>query len=238
MTALYRREFHSYFRHFKGYLFLALFYLFSGTLFIRYNILVGSGDLKPLFSKNVVAILFLIPLLTMDSFAKDQKNGIYHVLYSAPISRRQWVSAKFLAAWSVFGLGVFSYVWYGWILNYFQATNWAYISGNIFATLLLGGALLAMGQCASLFTTRPWVAAFIYYSLVFVMISADLYADTTTNSFFSMLVGSLSLPRQYFLFTAGIFSIPIVFFYLGVIVLFLFLSVRMLEHRRWKEDAV
>jgi len=86
MTAIFKREFRSYFHTVLGWLFVAVTLFFLSLYFFVYNLLQGY----PYFGYTIQSVIFLyvitIPILTMRIFAEEKKNKTDQMLYTAPVS--------------------------------------------------------------------------------------------------------------------------------------------------------
>ena len=106
MRALVLREIQSFFSSLLGYTVVAVFLLFS-SLFLwlfpgGWNILdSGMASLDPFFAMAPWVLMFLIPAVTMRSFAEEHRAGTLELLLTRPLTEGQVVLAKFLGAWAV-----------------------------------------------------------------------------------------------------------------------------------------
>ena len=106
MRALVLREIQSFFSSLLGYTVVAVFLLFS-SLFLwlfpgGWNILdSGMASLDPFFAVAPWVLMFLIPAVTMRSFAEEHRAGTLELLLTRPLTEGQVVLAKFLGAWAV-----------------------------------------------------------------------------------------------------------------------------------------
>ena len=97
MLAVLRREMSNYFTSPIGYIFLAVFYFFSGMFFtsvLAYN----STDITNVFSSLFTVLIFIIPLLTMRSMSEEKKQKTDQLLLTSPVKLGGLVFGKFLAA--------------------------------------------------------------------------------------------------------------------------------------------
>ena len=98
MRAVYRKEMRQYFRSPVGYVFLAIFLFINAFYFLLQNLLTRSGDITDYFQVVVTLEMFLIPMLTMRSFAEERKQRTDVLLLTMPVDCRAVVLGKFLAA--------------------------------------------------------------------------------------------------------------------------------------------
>ena len=132
---------------------------------------------------------------------------------------------KFLAALLVYVIAISITLAYALVLSVFVSLNWAVIISSYFGILLLGAALIAVGMFISSLTESQLVAAI-------VTIVVDVASLMPTTSLQNLIMG-LSMADHYGNFTMGILDFADAFFFLSIIALFIFLTSRVLEKRRW-----
>ena len=101
MSAIYKREFMSYFTSPVGYAVLAAFMFFSGIFFYYQCLYTGTTSMSGVFQSMFLIVMFIIPLITMRSFADDRKNKTDQALLTAPVGIPAIVISKFLSALSI-----------------------------------------------------------------------------------------------------------------------------------------
>ena len=106
MSAVYRKEMRQYFHSVIGYVFLAIFLFINAFYFLLQNLLTRSGDITDYFQATITLEMFLMPMLTMRSFSEEKKQKTDLLLYTMPVDCGHVVLAKFLAAESMFLLGL------------------------------------------------------------------------------------------------------------------------------------
>ena len=233
MTAIIRRELSSYFSSPIGYIFLAVFYVFSGFYFMVTTLGPRTTDLAGVFGSLFTIVLFLIPLLTMRLFSEDLKHRTDQALLTAPINLTSLVLGKFFAAVFVFALGLSITLVYGVIIATFAPPNWASIWGNYAALLLLGMALISVGMFISSMTENQVIAAVGVFAVSLLLLFIDALSGIVSSPFVLMLLRSLSFMLRFDGFTSGLFDLSSAMFFFSVSLVFVFLTVRVLERRRW-----
>ena len=131
MLSIFKREFNSYFTNPMGYVFLAVFYFFSGMYFsmiLKYN----TTDITVVFSYLFQVLMFIIPLLCMRLMSDEKRQKTDQLLLTSPVSITGLVMGKFLAALAIYAIGLAVTVVYAIILSFFATPEWAVIVGNIF----------------------------------------------------------------------------------------------------------
>ena len=238
MGAIYRREVRSCFKTPLGYVFSAVFLMAAGALFYMYtfhNQLSSAkpADLGSYFVTLITIMMILIPLLTMKTFADEKKIGTEQLLLTAPVSLESIVAAKFCAAYTVFaGTFLFSCVNLVAIRLYGTPNN-GVIIGYIIGLLLVGAAFTSIGIFFSSITENQITAAVLSIGFIFLMISANSLNDSITWGWLRTALNWISVNRRFANFTYGLFDLSSAVYYISVAAVFLFLTVRVIERRRY-----
>lgn len=233
MTAIFGRELSAYFKSPIGYVFIAISFLFSGFFFWLFALSNGSTDTSTVFLAMFYVYMIFVPVLTMRLMADENKQKTDQLLLTAPIGLPRLVVGKFLSAYGVFMLGDLIMLIYGVVLSCFAAVNWALIWGNFLALALVGGVFVSVGIFVSSLTESQMVAAIGSMAANVAIALINVIASVIPVKFLSDIVESISVFDRYLEFTRGMFSLGNVIFFISVIVIFLFLTVRVLEKRRW-----
>lgn len=233
MTAIIKRELKSYFLSPVGYVFLAVFYLFAGLYFFSYTLLYNTADLSGVFSQLFTVVLFLVPILTMRLFSEERRHRTDQALLTAPIRLPALVMGKFLASVLMFLTGMLVLPVFGLVITFFTMPNWAEIVGSFLGMLLLAMALISIGMFISSLTESQVVAAIGSFAVSLFLVMFSSMTPLVQDPQMLRLARGLSFMARYHRFTAGIFDLTGVLFFLSVCAIFIFLTVRVLEKRRW-----
>ncbi len=233
MGAIFRREVLSYFTSPIGYIFLAAFYASSAVIFSVNSLENGSTKLDSVFAQLMIILIVLIPILTMRTISEEKKNKTDQCLLTSPVSLFGIVAGKFLAAFLIYVLGVAITLVYAVVVSAFAAPDWTVILGNIVGLVLLGAAFIAVGIFCSSFTENQIVSAVVSFIALIVLYLFTTIGNLIPVEFISNIFSKLSFWERYYGFTYGLFDLSNVLFFISAAVVFLFLSVRVLERRRW-----
>ena len=233
MFAIFKRELKAYFTSPLGYVFLAIFYAFSGLFFYIFSLSVGSTDISSVFLMMFIVLMVFVPLLTMRLLSEDKKQKTDQLILTAKVSLLSIVMGKFLAAYAIFAIGVAVMPVYGFVMSTFATVSWLPIWGNTVGLLLLGGIFVSIGLFISSLTENQMIAAIggIYINLMILLMNT--LKSALPNGFLQDVLSSISVYSRYSEITSGIFSLSSLIFFVSVIFIFLFLTVRVLEKRRW-----
>lgn len=233
MGAIFRREVQSYFISPIGYIFLAAFYAFSAFFFATSSLAQGSTKMNTMFSQLMIILVVLIPILTMRTMSEDKKSKTDQCLLTAPVSLGGIVAGKFLAALLVYTCAVAITVVYAVILSAYAEMDWLVIIGNIVGLELFGASFIAVGIFCSSLTENQVVAAVISFISILALNMLSLIGNLVPWNWLETVCTNLSFYERYSGFTYGLFDLSNVLFFISAIVVFLFLTVRVLEKRRW-----
>lgn len=235
MSAIFRREFKTYFTTPIGYVVLAMMFGLSGYDFFRYNLASGYADLSYVFGSVLSYLLLLVlPLLTMRLMSDDKRQKTDQALLTAPVSLTGIVLGKFLAAFLLFTIGISILLVFAIIIATKITPDWLVIMGNFFGLLLLGGMIIAVGLLISCLTESQFVAALGTFLASFALLMIDSVGSLFSGSKWVVSVTDfLSISQRYSNFVQGLMQYDDIIFFISMIALFLFLTVRILDRKRW-----
>ncbi len=244
MGAIYKREMKAYFTSSIGYIFVAVFLAVSGFAFsmltLQYTVGGQDMDLGMYFTILIFIFSIIIPLLTMKSFSEERKMKTEQLLLTSPVSLAGMIVAKFLAAYTIFVGSYLASCSYYFVLFRYQPD--ALVLPNLSVTLLgysiaiilLGGAFIAAGIFISSLTENQIVAVMgTLVVLMFFLLCSFLNNYINVYAIRAVL-SWLSIYSRFVNFTYGYFDFAAVAYYASIMFIFLFLTVRVYEKRRWE----
>lgn len=158
MTAIFKREFKSCFTGMIGWVIAAVSLFFLGLYFTNRNLLYASSDFASVLYTMTMILLFLLPAISMRSFAEERKNKTDQLLLTSPVSIPAIVAGKFLAELAVFALPLATAVVMPLLLQAFGTVSLVAAYSALLGYLLLGGACLAVGTWISALTENQILA--------------------------------------------------------------------------------
>ena len=232
MRAIFKREFKAYFTSPMGYIILAIMLFFLGQSFFSI-MLADYGNLSYVFVLVNTYTMLIPPLITMRLFSEEKKQKSDQLLFTSPVSIFKIVMGKLLAAFSLFSLCYAITIVFQLIIATLTEVNLLMYLNSVFGTLLIGFALLSIGIFISSLTESQIIAAIlgIITSLGIMMI--DYLGSIFDISIITTICNYLSFVTRYNTFLSGIFDFSNVIFFLSVAALFIFLTTRTLEKKRW-----
>ena len=235
MSAIFKREFKTYFTSPIGYVVLAMIYGLSGYYFFMYNLANGYADLSYVFSSVMTFLLLLVlPVLTMRLMSDDKRQKTDQALLTAPVSLTGIVLGKFFAALLLFTIGISIMLVFAVIIATQITPDWLVVFGNFFGLLLLGAMIIAIGLLISCLTESQFVAALGTFLASFALLMVDSIGSMLSSSTVAVAVTDfLSVSQRYSTFTGGLMQYDDVIFFVSMTALFLFITVRVLDRKRW-----
>lgn len=158
MTAIFKREFKSCFTGMIGWVIAAVSLFFLGLYFTNRNLLYASSDFASVLYTMTMILLFLLPAISMRSFAEERKNKTDQLLLTSPVSIPAIVAGKFLAELAVFALPLAAAVVMPLLLQAFGTVSLVAAYSALLGYLLLGGTCLAVGTWISALTENQILA--------------------------------------------------------------------------------
>ena len=234
MIAIAKRDFKSYFSSPIGYVCVAVVLAFFGFFFFQVLAVGSSAYISSyVYSTMFIWCMMVIPIITMQTFSNERKNKTDQALITAPVSVTSIVMGKFLAAFAVYALIIAGSLLPCIVISFVGAPNWNLIVGNVVASLLYGAAMVAIGVFISSLTESPIIAAIGAFAVAIFLMIIDTVSSSISVTFLSKIVSWISFNARYTPFTQGLFSLSNAVFFVSVTAIFVFLTARRLESRRW-----
>ena len=233
MLAIYKRELRSYFTSPMGYIFCAVFLVVNNIFFYLMNIYSQTSDLTSIFSNMLFMLMFIIPLLTMRSLSEETKQKTDQLLLTAPVNIWQIVTGKFLAAMTVFVIALMgTLVWPVIVTMYGNPAAYT-ILGNYVAVIFAVSTFIAIGVFISALTSSQIIAAIVSFCVFLAIYFLQAIASVVDQPLVQNILNWISIFSRYQNFTLGLFSLADILYYISFTVVFLFLTTRVIEKKRW-----
>jgi ABC-2 type transport system permease protein len=233
MLSIYKRELRAYFTSPIGYIFVAVFLAISAALFCYTTLFSLSADLTSYFSYMIFVFIILLPLLTMRLFSEERKQRTEQLLLTAPVSIFSMVAAKFFAAYTVFGGSMLVSSVPFLLLYHYADVKTAIVLGNLVAVLLVGMAFIAIGVFISALTENQLAAAVGTIGILLAFMVIGMLNSIIPVYFIRMILSCVSVFSRFQNFTQGVLDVSALVYYLSVTVVFLFLTMRVYDKRRY-----
>jgi ABC-2 type transport system permease protein len=241
MLVIFKHEIRHFFAHLTGYLIIGLFLLISG-LFLwilkgPYNIFDnGFADLGGFYLLAPLVFLFLIPAITMRSFAEEKRSGTFELIMIKPVSSWQVVIGKFLGCACLLLLALLPTLSYIWTLRSLVVDNNSLDIGVLLSSylglFLVGLAYIAIGLFLSAVSQNQVVAFLITLLCCWLVYSGiDSLATLFNGNTYSM-ISSLGMRSHLETMALGIISLGDILFFVSLVGLFLYLTTFYINRHR------
>lgn len=249
------RELKAYFSSLTVYVVMVVFLLMTGYFF--YNLLASFSMLsvqaqadpmlarqyqllnlnetvvRPLFGSISIILLLMTPLLTMRLFAEEKKSGTIELLLTFPVNDIDVVLGKYLACLAVLLSMIALTLSFPVVLVLLGQPEVKPIITGYLALVLLGAAAVALGMFSSSLTENQIVAASISFGTLFFFWLIS-YSVPLVSPGLGQFLSYLSINEHIASMSKGVIDSEDLAYYLGFVVLFLFLTLRSLETHRWR----
>ena len=245
--ALLRRELSSFFLSLTGYVIIAAVTLLVGLSFVVLITGVGSDPftepVTEMFYSTFYFWLILLlatPVITMRLFALEKASGTFETLMTTQVSDSQVVVAKFSAAVIFYMVAWLPLLACLFIVKHFTSQAGALDAGTVggmyLGIFLIGCVFLSLGCLASSLSQSQMTAAMVSFVLGVSLFSLAYLAKGTpvTGRWQTQVLAYFNLFEQMHDFARGAVDTRALIFYITATFLFLFLTLRVVESRRWK----
>ena len=245
--ALVRRELSAFFQGPTGFIIIAAVMFLIGLGFLV--VLSGlNGEATPMPVTQVfygtyffwVILLLIAPVITMRSFAMERASGTYESLMTAPVGDWQVVLSKFAGALIFYMILWVPLLICSIVVRFYVGESAVLGLGTMFTSalgiLMVGCLYMSIGCFASALTRNQAVAAVSGFALGAALFFTGFFAyfagDRT--DWLSQLARHISLANHMESFTRGVIDLGAIVFFLSLTGLFLYLTHKVVESRRWK----
>jgi ABC-2 type transport system permease protein len=244
---LARRELAAFFFSVTGYIIIAAVTLLIGLSFVMFVKNLGNDPftmpVTELFFNSLlfwIVVILVTPVITMRLFALEKASGTYETLMTTPVGDMEVVVAKFTAAvifYMVMWLPTLACLFIvGHFTNQTSALDKGTLGGTYLGIFLSGCLFLSMGCFASSLTRSQVVAAMISLAtgVILLIVAYLAKAIPVTAQWQTQALSYFSLFDHIDDFTRGVVDTRSVIFYASLTFFFLFLTLRVVESRRWR----
>lgn len=243
MLSLLFKEINSFLSTLIGYIVIIIFLLALGLFLWVFpgesNILLsGVASLEPMFVIAPWLFMFLIPAITMRSFAEEKRTGTLEFLLTKPITELQVVLAKYFAGLLLVIIAILPTFVYYIILQSLGNPPGNVDSGATYGSYIglvfLGGVFVAIGIFASSLADNQ-VVSFItaLFLCFFFYVGFDYIAELNIFARISDFISGLGINSHYNSISRGVMDSRDLIYFLSVIVLFIMLTRIKLLSRKW-----
>jgi ABC-2 type transport system permease protein len=251
VLAIAHKEIRSYFTSPIAYIVIGFFALLFGYFyavmlqyFVRASMQGGMFGgpqamninemmLRPLWQNTTVLLLFLLPMLTMRTYAEEKRSGTMELLLTSPLTDVQIILGKFLGAMGLYTAMLSVTLIHIGILFVYGNPEWKPIATGYLGLLLLGGSFISVGLFISSLTRNQVVAGFITFS-VFLFLWIVSWIGSFSGPTVNEVTTYLSIVDHGEDFWKGVIDTTHLVYYLSFIGFGLFLTARSVDSERWR----
>ena len=251
ILAICEKELNSYFSSPIAYLTMAMFAILFGFFFwnsVGYFVSISVQSMamgrsfpmdvnemivRPLLLNTSVIGLFLIPMIAMRLFSEEKRSGTIELLLTSPVHDAEIVIGKWLAALALYGtLLLISLANIGFLFLYGKP-DWQPLAAGYLGLILQAGALLALGAFISTLTKNQIIAGVATFGVCLLLWVFEWVGGYETTVW-AKAMAYMSVVSHFEPFAKGVIDTKDAVYFLSLIFLGLFLSVRSLESLRWR----
>ncbi|EAY25027.1 gliding motility-associated ABC transporter permease subunit GldF [Microscilla marina] len=242
MLTIFKKEFNSFLSSLIAYIVIIVFLTGIGLfmwVFPSTNVLdYGYADLESLFSLAPYVFMFLIPAITMRTFAEEKKTGTMELLFTRPLTDWDILLGKYLAS-----LALVIFALLPTLIYFFSVYCLGNPVGNIdisgtmgsyFGLILLGAVFTSIGLFASVLTESQIVSFIIALFLCFLFHEGFGYlANVRDTSDFSYYIVQWGISYHYETIRKGLIDSRNLVYFFSMITVMLLATKLVLGSRKW-----
>jgi len=230
---LTKKELHSYFNSPVAYVVIILFLLISGWQFTTQMFLSNSADLRGLFQIVRFIFLFFIPAISMRLLSEEKRSGTIELLGTMPLSEWQLVLGKYIPALMLLTITLILTLGNYITISYLGDPDGGATLGGYIGLLMLAGTYLSIGLFTSSLTSNQIVSFITSFAIIFVLIVFN-YVKFFVGGFLASIIEFLSTDYHFESIERGVLDTRNLIFYGCMTFAFLFLTVQVLQSRKWR----
>lgn len=218
-----------------AYIVAATFLVASGYFFLQDTLLPGQeATIRPMFESMARLLVFAIPLLTMRALADEFATGTIETLMTAPVSDVEVIIGKFLGVLLFYGAVLATTLLHVVIVTVYGGSELSVVLLAYLGMFLLGALFIAVGIFASALTRYQLLAALTGMGILSVLTFVVDQLGRWRSGAWRVVLSYVNVLGHFEDFSKGFLDSRAIVFFLTMTALFLFLSVKILESRRWR----
>jgi len=251
ILAIAHKELKSYFSSPIAYIAIGLWALLYGyfffailNFFVRQSMQMSQFGpqsmnlnqqlIRPLLQNVTILILFLMPMVTMRTYAEEKRSGTMELLLTSPITDFQIVLGKFFGAMALYSVMLLVTLLHLAALYFYGGRpEWKPIITSYIGLLLLGGCFIAVGLFISSLTKNQIVAGMATFAVFLLLWVIDWPSQQASPTVAAVLT-YLSITQHLEDFLKGVIDTQHLVYYFSFIGFGLFLTARSVDSERWR----
>ena len=218
------------------------FYVVSISFFLTAAMQMGPGQgqvninsmaIRPLLQNVSVVALFVLPLITMRTYAEEKRSGTIELLLTSPLTDFQIIMGKFLGAVALYGLMLAVTLIHIAVLFIYGNPEWKPIVTGYLGLLLMGASFISIGLLISSLTKNQIVAGMVTFAMLLLLWTIT-WATDSAGPTMQKVLQALSITDHFDDFAKGVIALRHVVYYLSFISFGLFLTAKSVDSERWR----
>jgi ABC-2 type transport system permease protein len=231
--AICKKELQLYFYSPVAYVAFAFYFLISGYFFSMNFLGSQTVDVRMLSGNAMVVYLFVIPLLTMRLVSDELRQGTDELLLTSPAGIGEIIIGKYMSAFIVQIMLVVGSLLYPFIMSRYGDLDQPVLWMSMLSMMLVGAGMMAVGLFASSLSSHQMVAGIAGFAMLLLLWMIDWLGDTVAGKAKPWLT-QFSLVGRTGNFNKGIFDLSDFLFFIMFTIVFVLLSIQVLERKRWR----
>jgi len=242
MISVFKKEISQFFNSLIGYIVITVFLIGIGLfmwVFPQYSVLnYGFADLSTLFSMAPYVFMFLIPAITMRTFAEEKKDGTMEFLLTKPVTDWQIILGKYFSsiALVVFAL-IPTLIYYVSVYSLGDPVgniDSAAVAGSYIGLLLLAGVFTSIGIFASSISSNQIVSFIIALFLCFLVYQGFYYLSTIDFwGTAAAVIDQFGIQYHYDSLSRGLIDSRDVLYFVSIVFMMLLFTKLIIGSRKW-----
>ena len=250
VLAIAGKELRGYFASPIAYVMLGFFALVYGWFFYvplaffnRQSMQMGMGMggalninqmmIAGVFTNTTVIILFIMPMITMRTYAEEKRSGTIELLLTSPLTDVQIILGKFFGAMGLYASMLALTLLHMGLLFLYGNPAWQPIATGYLGLLLMGGCFLSVGLLISSLTKNQITAGMVTFA-VFLMLWVINWIGSFVGPTAQAILSHLSITDHFDDFARGVVDTKHLVYYLSFIAFGLFLTAKSVDSERWR----
>ena len=234
IKSIYIKEMKSFFNSPMAYIFLGVFVLINGYFFTSTFFLINQSDLRSLFDIIRWVYIIFIPAITMGLIAREKALGTMELLSTLPIKDSEFVIGKYLASWSLIGIGLlFTLFHYFTLYNVGTNIDHGAILCGYLGLLLVGGVYASIGIFTSSITDNQVISLILASTIIFILFLLDKMLIFMPASMTSILQ-YIGIDYHLSNITRGVIDTRNLVYFGSIIYFFLLITIHTIAMRKWR----
>ncbi|MGZ9583462.1 ABC transporter permease [Paenibacillus marinisediminis] len=234
-NAIFRKELQAYFVSPTTYVALSIYVFVTSLLFYINFVMYQPSivDFRIVSMNATFMFLLVVPLLTMRLISDEFRLGTDELLLTSPARIYEIVLGKYAASVVLMAVLVGTSLLYPIVMSFFGDMDIRIIMTSVLGMFLLTCAMSAVGLFASTLSQHQMVGGIAAFVMLMVFWLMD-YAAGLGNGKMNDLLVHFALDRRLESFMKGVINGADMLFFIMMSALFVFLSVQILERKRWR----